>query len=320
MIATTLFNGDLSSLRELCLQDIRTELPWRNMINLTSFSLGYTRPGQSSVTDLLNFFESAPHLRKVQLHNASPTYDGQTGRLVHLRRLKRMVIFGWQSPSLLFDHLLIPADAKLTIRVDSRYSPHIPYTFHTIRDLTDLTMHMHVAGFHPNIQFRQWGGEISIIPATPQIAPSCRVLESLALFDLSKVERLRLADGDLSEGGCLIGSALERMTHLRTLTISRCKNLSNFIPSLDDDLRCPKLEELVLDPRVYGEKFDIQCVVAMTAGRVSKRVGLKSIRIVSRDKFVQICALKLKEHVLHVECGPRVALVSDDIDGSDGED
>ena len=307
--------------RELCLQGIHTELPRRNMINLTSFSLGYMRPGQSFVTDLLDFFESAPRLRKIQLQNASPTLGGQTERLVHLGCLKRMVISGWHPPSLLFDHLLIPADAKLTTQVDSCDSPHLPRAFHTIESLPHFTIHVYVAGFHPNIQVRRWGGDISIIPITPRVAPSYRVLESLALFDLSKVERLRLAGGDLKvDGGCPIGWALQCMTHLCTLTISRCKNLSNFIPSLGGGFYCPKLEELVLDPCVDGEKFEIQRAVAMAAGRVSEGVGLKSIKIVSRDKFVQTLALKLKEYVSHVECSPRVALVSDDIDSGDEED
>ena len=147
------------------------------------------------------------------------------------------------------------------------------------------------------------------------------MLDSLALFDPSKIERLRLAGGDLRlRDGCAISPLLGCMTHLRTLTISRCKNLSDFVHTLDDYFNCPKLEELILDTRVDGEKFDIQRVVAMAAGRVSKGMGLKSIRIVSRDKFVQTCALKLKEYVLHVECSPRVALASDDIDsGDDGE-
>ena len=79
VITTTLFNGDLSSLSELCLQSIRTELPWRNMINLTSFTLGYAWSGETSVRHLLDFFESAPRLRNIQLHHATPTFDGQTG-------------------------------------------------------------------------------------------------------------------------------------------------------------------------------------------------------------------------------------------------
>ena len=322
VIATTLFNGDLSSLRELCLHGIRTELPWRNMINLTSFTLGYEWSGESSVRHLLDFFESAPYLRKIQLHHATPTFDGQTGRLVPLRCLKRMVLSGWQPPSLLFDHLLFPVDAKLITQVDRRsYSSHIPQSFDTVRALTGFTIHMHVAEFHPNLRFSGSDGEINIIPATRRITPSCRVLESLALFDPSKIERLRLAGGDIMlQDGCAISRLLGLTKNLRTLTISRCKNLSNFIPSLNDYFRCPKLEELVLDPRVDGEKFDIQRVVAMAAVRASKGMRFKSIRIVSRDKFVQTCALKLKEYVSHVECSLMVALTSDDVDSGDEDD
>ena len=59
-VTTELFDGDLSSLRELNLYCVRTELPWRNMVNLTSFKLCWTPPGEVSITQLLDFFESAP--------------------------------------------------------------------------------------------------------------------------------------------------------------------------------------------------------------------------------------------------------------------
>ena len=39
VLATTLFGGDLSSLRMLCLFTVRTELQWRNMVNLTELRL-----------------------------------------------------------------------------------------------------------------------------------------------------------------------------------------------------------------------------------------------------------------------------------------
>jgi len=42
---TTFFSGDLSSLRVLRLECIRTELSWRNMVNLTSVVLRHTSPG-----------------------------------------------------------------------------------------------------------------------------------------------------------------------------------------------------------------------------------------------------------------------------------
>jgi len=43
-LPSTLFNGDLSSLRTLRLEAVHTELPWRNMLNLTSFTLSYIPP------------------------------------------------------------------------------------------------------------------------------------------------------------------------------------------------------------------------------------------------------------------------------------
>ena len=68
LIGTTYFNGDLSSLCELDLQCVRTELPWRKMVNLTSFILAYTPPGETSTGHLLDFLESAPRLRKFELY------------------------------------------------------------------------------------------------------------------------------------------------------------------------------------------------------------------------------------------------------------
>jgi hypothetical protein len=53
VLTTTLFNGDLSSLRGLCLHSVRTELPWRNMVNLTSFELYDTG---MLIRQLLDFF------------------------------------------------------------------------------------------------------------------------------------------------------------------------------------------------------------------------------------------------------------------------
>ena len=39
VLTPALLNGDLPSLRKLRLECVRTELPWRNMVNLTSFRL-----------------------------------------------------------------------------------------------------------------------------------------------------------------------------------------------------------------------------------------------------------------------------------------
>ena len=91
-IATTLFNGDFSSLHDLCLHGVWTELPWRNMVNLTSFKLVYKLRGGTSVMQLLDFFESAPRLFDVELTFAAPTNGVQNGRLVSLAHLGKLFI------------------------------------------------------------------------------------------------------------------------------------------------------------------------------------------------------------------------------------
>ena len=109
------------------------------------------------------------------------------------------------------------------------------------------------------------------------------------------------------------------MRCLRTLTVSRCKDISSYICDLSADVICPRLEELVLDLRVHGKKFDIQALIGIAGVRASRGTKLKSVRIASRDKSVQSCVLKLEQHVPHVECDIGVAAVCDN-DGGDYSD
>ena len=314
-ITTELFGGDLSSLRELHLRCICTELPWRGMVNLTSFTLAYTSSSDSSVESLLGFFEGAPHLRKIHLRFVTPTFGIQRGRLVSLGCLKRMEIIGGAPPSLLLDHLLIPVGATLVGAVHPRGA--------LIRflELSRFRIHIQVREICPRIQFNGTSGRITMVSATPRVATTCRVLESVAQLDLPKIERLRLAGGDLmQQDGCTIYRVLLPVKHLRALTISQCKNLSRFICILDDVEMFPRLEELALDARIDGETFDMQRMIQMVKNRASTFVKLKSVRIASRDKSVQTSALKLEEYVPHVECSPWAALMNDDTDSSDEED
>ena len=78
-LATTLFDGDLSSLRVLCLHSLHTKLPWRNMVHLTSFTLGYVLYPRVTIGELLDFFESAPFLLDIDLAFATPAFGAQNG-------------------------------------------------------------------------------------------------------------------------------------------------------------------------------------------------------------------------------------------------
>ena len=316
-IAATLFSGDLSLLRKLSLRCIRTQLPWRNMVNLTSFALSNTWSGGSSVRRLLDFFESAPHLLKILLRLATPTFGTRGGRMVSLAYLKRLDIIGGGSPSLLLDHLLVPVGAKFTFHGDPHVTIHLPRSFDCFRGLVTFRIHLRVREFCPSIQFGGLNWELNMVPATPPAITTGKVLESLAQFNPLKVERLTIADGDLAYcGGSAIHRVLLPMHNLRTLTISRCKNISSFVDFLKVSGLCCKLEECILDPHC-GEEFDIQNVIGLA---VSRRTTLKSIRIVNRDEFSQTHVSILKEYVPHVECGPTVALAIDNSDISDEDD
>ena len=66
----------------------------------------------------------------------------------------------------------------------------------------------------------------------------------------------------MCSSGRPLSGVLAAARGLRTLTISRCRSLSDFSCFLDKCNFSPKLEELILDPRVDGETFDIQRVIS----------------------------------------------------------
>jgi len=143
VLPSTFLNGDLSPLHKLRLEDVCTELPWRNMANLTSFTLVHGSP--ISASQYLDFFESAPHLRSVCLYSTTPITGIQNGRLVPLACLKSMDC-GGRLESHLFNHLLIPIGARLKIyplrlraahpslSTTSRISPTSPRSSCTMRN------------------------------------------------------------------------------------------------------------------------------------------------------------------------------------------
>lgn len=319
-LTTVIFNGDLSSLRQLRLQHVRTELPWRNMINLTSFVLGHIPPDGTPTTQLLDFFEGAPHLRKVQLNYATPFSNDKNGRLVALAYLERMDFNGGGPSSFLLDHLLIPAGAKLGIHVDC-FGPtlddHLPRSLDNLRNLSNFT-DVYVGELYPCVRFRGPNGEL--IMTTSNRNSTCVVIEFLARFDVSKTERLEIANNNhLSSGPPY--QALLAMKNLRTLVLSYYDDPQAFVhalepnPSLSNSVVCPKLEELIFVPLDDWRGFDIESVIEMARARATRGAKLRIIRIVGGQNEVDLEAvLELRKHVLHVEYGPEVDVFSDESD------
>ena len=312
-IATTLFNGDLSSLRELCLDNIRTELPWRNMINLTSFTLRRTSPGDLSIGNLLDFIESAPNLYNIELHSIFPTSDAQNGRLVSLECLRSMAIEGGP-PSLLLDHLLIPIGTELKT-IGGRLSGDtakdlLPSSLDNLRNLSGfIEIDLHVHGFLPRIEFIGPNGKLCLTPTNIHPDPTIPALVSLAEFDTSKAERLKIFGGYFPTEDYLY-QALLPMENLRVLTLSRCKYVSSFVQALrpgigsSEVIVCPKLEELVIVLCTKGEAFDIKDVIGVVTARESGGAKLGTVRIVGGWGELDAWGVsELRKHVLHVEFG-----------------
>ena len=328
VLTTALFDGDLSLLRELGLQSVRTELPWRNMINLTWFFLGQTSPGDVPIGHLLNFLESALRLRKVQFHRVSLTSDSQSGRLVSLARLERMDIIGDDPPSLLLNHLLIPVGAELNTQ-SSLHGPliddHLPRSLGNLKNLPGFTdVHLRIGERFSRIRLSGPNGKVTMFPRTSQVDATCLVLDSLTRFDTSGVKHLKIYRGN-SPFSNPFYRALLPMKHLHTLTLSHCTNPDVFVnvlgPSTGSSaiVVCPKLEELVLVLRLDGETLSMRNVREMAEARASRGVKLKSIGIVNPDESVQVDTLELMEHVLRVECRPEVDAADEDGDGGEDE-
>ena len=317
-LALTLFNGDLSSLRELHLERVRTELPWRNMVNLTSFTLSHIPPsGAAFAGQLLDFLESAPYLEQVELCFATPVAGAQDGRLVPLACLQYMDISGDAPCSTLLNHLLIPAGAKLEITADLFSSParaHLPRSLDNLKNFSDFTtIQLRPGKYCPRMEFSGPNGQVNMSLRTSRYDSTSLTLESLAEFDTSKIEWLKINQGHLVSGELLYQTLL-LMKNLHTLTLFSCSNLYTFIHALQPGTRssevvvCPKLEEIILVLQ-FERMFDITSVIEMAAARASGGRKLRAIRIIDGREGAEGADLdvsELRKHVWNVEYGPEV--------------
>ena len=319
-LTTALFNGDLPSLREFRLRRVHTQLPWRNMVNLTSFTWHCMLPDDFPIRHLLDFFESAPQLRNIDLYEATPASGGQDGRLVSLACLKRMDIIWGKPSSLLLSHLLVPVGAKLEIlvhSVDRVVEDHLPKSPDNLRNISSITkIRFEVDNNQSCMQLSGPSGRLRI---TSDLNLDCLPFESLARFDTSKTERLEIVNILDSFGGP------PPLENLRILTLSRCKDPHDFMitlrPSSDTSgvMIYPKLEELVFVPHDAIEEFDIETLTKIAAERASRGAKLRTIRIIGgADKLNPGRVLELRKYVPHVEYNHKAGVVSDS-DDSDEE-
>ena len=303
VLPSALFGGDLSSLRELCLESVCTQLPWRNMNNLTSLTLDLLSRPTVSIGQILDFFESAPRLLEVTLFSSNPTSGAQDGRLVSLSRLRKLKTSGPQPPSLLLNHLVIPVGAEVTISSGSP-DPHdlLPKSLDNLQNLSNFsridlefgwpTSRMCFTG--PNGKF------CAISPLGPN--PTRLVTRALERFDTSSTQCLDIVDDNCMTNE--LHEAMPSMKNLRNLNISRYTDSPSFLRDLDLALApdgviaCPKLEELTYS--VTGE-VDLEILVEFATARAARGVPLQSVKVSPGEPISMAEVAELQEHVSHVE-------------------
>ena len=140
-----LFNGDLSSLRELRLAGGIMPRPWRGLSNLTPFKLCYVRGDRILVTQLLDFFESVPHLRYIHFCDSIPnSSNAPAKRVVSLPHLKNLCIIAQPAHSVFLNHLSIPTGASLHLEFtfSGKKSPipsYLPKSLGNFHNLSHIT-------------------------------------------------------------------------------------------------------------------------------------------------------------------------------------
>jgi len=255
---------------------------------------------------LLDFLESAPRLREVDLFVA-PISGTQNGRLVSLACLKQMTIAHGHPPVLL-DHLLIPIGVKLTTQVKLPgflIKDHLPRSPDNPKNLpaftkVQLSSHRH----NVRIKFSGPNGQVNMVSKISQVSETRMLFESLTQFDTSKTEQLEIDHCGFPSSEHPY-RALLPMNGLLTLTLSLCASPHIFIHALDPStsssgvLVCPKLEEIIIEHR---GAFGIESILGVAAARASRGAKLKLVRIISRGGLVEIDVSELRKHVSHVEC------------------
>lgn len=313
-----LFDGDLSSLRDLTLVGVVTPLPWRGMSNLTTFDLSYTPENGILLTQLLDFFESAPRLSHVYLHNSIPGFsNAPTQRVLSMAHLESLTIIAQPVHSILLNHLSIPAGAAVFSEFscsDARF-PIQSYlsSLDNLRNLSHIAaVNLRIGPEYRAIRLSGPSGELHVRGMSENGGTSQgtkRFLRSLDLFNFSRCQWLAvtLTAYELASSIAASYQLLDTMKAVRILTLSQCTNLP-FISALDPDkcpdqtVLCPELEEIVLyinDPK----EVHINQLLKMAKMRASRRAKLSAVTITvvngvtTRPEEV----FQLREHVSRVE-------------------
>ena len=320
-----LFDGDLSSLRELSFAGVLAYLPWKGMSNLTKFNLCDVPDDEAVLTQLLNFFESAPRVRHIHLRDSIPSSsDVPAKRVVSLPQLETLEIIAQPAHSILLNHLSIPAGASLTLEFpfsgsESPLPSYLPKSFGDLSNLSHITAVSLCLGSKQ--RFLRLGGpsgELYVLGNWSRgndssSAGSSPFLRSLSRFNLSRSRRLAIQWCNIAAPTTrsITKSSVYRTLHsakdLHALTLVQCNNIV-FILTLNPNknpsrtVLCPSLQEITL--YIKGpDDLHVDELLRMAEGRASRDAKLSVITIISTGTLAPPKnVFQLREHVSRVEC------------------
>jgi len=320
-VKSTIFGGNLSSLRKLRLWGVFTSLPWKTMSNLTILDFDGGSGDKISATQLLNFFEHAPLLRDIKLTAALPdSSNAPAERVVSLPHLVLLNISAQPVHSILLNHLHIPIGALVTLEFafDGERFPILDYLpgslnnlksishVTTINLLFDFGVAMRVNGPSGGLyMISTWGGSGNPPPMLDHY-----ILRSLNKLPTSTTERLVVTQYHASahpkteDSGAY--QVLLPMNDLRALTLTDCNNTS-FLHALNpsrntsNTVACPKLEELTLNIPGQRDESRMYGLLEMTMERASRGAKLSSILICQRESLSAKELSDLRSYACHVE-------------------
>lgn len=316
-IENALFNGDFSSLRELRLNAVVTNLPWRDLSMLTTFDfVQCVLDAKTSVTQLLNFFERAPLLREIKLVHSLPSFsDAPTERVVSLPRLKWLEISAYPAHSTLLNHLRIPtrASVRLGFSLEDRNTKirdYLPRSLDALSNISHITSIR--LGFKSGTAMWLGGpsgalGLNGVVERSSIDPTNDHRIEFLDELPISTTKRLAIYQYRIPE--IKVYQTLLTMNNLHTLILKDCINISFFFvlnPALNpsNTVLCPKLEVLILDAQ-EREAFYANDLLGMVEERASRGAKLLAIVItcpyntVSENELSSLrrCASRV-EHVV----------------------
>jgi len=314
--------GGNPSLRKLRLSKVITSLPWRNLSNLTTFYFGNVPSNTITVAQLLDFFEHAPLLRRIELVESLPEFSNAPAeRVVYLPCLRFLRTLSQPAPSILLNHLHVPTGAS--VRREFPFGHGIsPIPDYLPTPLNNLSNISHITSvnfdFSSGIAMRLNGpnGDLYVFGAwnDRSTVPCTLGEETLRSFNklrISTIERLSITRYDsLARRKSEVSGAYQTlllMNNLRTLTLIDSINLS-FILALTPNenasstVVCPRLEEYAQYIGSEGPPRT-EYLLNMVEERASRGAKLSTIMFSLPQRFFPAKASRIRSYVSRVEYG-----------------